>query len=146
VGSTAASMTLGTVRHLPSADRAIVEERKIREYLLNLAHTDGGAIARSFMARGFTVDAWDVLQASLIIQDQTNAATRIVDTEWGPRYTVECNCPTPDELNPCIRTVWQMEDGAPRLLTAIPAAGDYSPARAQAAAHRLYNAAISTIL
>ena len=113
-------MTLGTVLHLPSADRATVEERRIREYLLNLAHTDGGPKARFFIARGFTVGAWDVLQASLIIQGQTNAVTRSVDTEWGTRYTVECNCPTPDERNPCIRTVWQMEDGEPRLLTAIP--------------------------
>jgi hypothetical protein len=113
-------MTAGTVRHLPSVDGAIVEELRIREYLLNMAHTDGGLKARLFLARGFTVGAWDVLQASLIIQGQTNAVTRSIDTEWGPRYTAECNRPTPDERNPCIRTVWQMEDGEPRLLTAIP--------------------------
>jgi hypothetical protein len=55
-------MTLGTVRHLPSADRAIVEERLIREYLLNLAHADGGPKASFLLARGFAVGAWDVLQ------------------------------------------------------------------------------------
>jgi hypothetical protein len=113
-------MTLGTVRQLSNADRAIVEERRIRDYLLNRQHADGGPKARFFIARGFTVDAGAVLQASLIIQCETNTVTRIVDTEWGPRDTVECNCPTPDERNPCIRTVWQMEDGAPRPLTAIP--------------------------
>ena len=113
-------MAQGTAGRLPNAERAIVEERRIFEYLLDLKHADGGPKVRFFLARGFTVDAWDVLQASLIIQGQTNAVTRSTDTELGTRYTVECNCPTPDERNPCIRTVWQMEDDAPRLLTAIP--------------------------
>ncbi len=61
-------MTLGTVRQLSNADRAIVEERRIRDYLLNREHADGGPKARFFIARGFTVDAGAVLQASLIIQ------------------------------------------------------------------------------
>jgi hypothetical protein len=109
-----------SAHRLPNADRAVVEESKILEYLLNLAHADRGPKARFFLARRFTVGAWDVLQAALIIQGQTNAVTRSIDTEWGPRHTVECNRPTPDERNPCIRTVRQMEDGDPRLLTAIP--------------------------
>jgi hypothetical protein len=59
-----------------------VEEHRIRGYLLNLNHADGGPKARFFLARGFTVDAWDVLQASLIIQGRTNTVTTSIDTEW----------------------------------------------------------------
>jgi hypothetical protein len=88
--------------------------------LLNLKHADGGPKARFFLARGFTVDARDILHASLIIQGCTNTVTRSIDTEWRARYTVECNFPTSNERNPCIRTVWKMEEDAPRLLTAIP--------------------------
>jgi hypothetical protein len=113
-------MTEGTVRRLPNSDRAIVEQRRIREYLLNLAHVAGGPKARFFIAHGFASDAWAPLQVSLIIQGRVNSVTRIVETKWGTRYTVECKCPTQDERNPCIQTVWQMEDGSPRLLTAIP--------------------------
>jgi hypothetical protein len=113
-------MTDATARSLPNADRAIVEERRIRQYLLNLAHVAGGPKARFFIARGFALDACDRLRACLIVQGRVNTVTRTVDTEWGTRYTVECNCPTPDERNPCIRTIWQMEDDALRLLTAIP--------------------------
>ena len=85
-----------------------------------MEHPAGGPKARFFIARGFALDAWDRLQAALIAHARVNAVTRAIETEWGIRYTVECNCPTPDGRNPCIRTVWQMEGDAPRLLTAIP--------------------------
>jgi hypothetical protein len=107
-------------RHLPNADRALVEERKVIEYLLNVDHPEGGSKAKFFIAQGFALRDQSKLRASLIIQGRVNAITRTVETEWGARYTVECRCPTPNGRNPCIRTVWQMEDGAPRLLTAIP--------------------------
>jgi len=110
----------GMPRRLPNAARAIVEERRIREYLLNLNHATGGPKARFLIAHGFASDAWNLLQASLTIHGRANRITRSIDTAWGIRHTVECNCPTPDGRNPCIRTVWQMEDDAPRLLTAIP--------------------------
>jgi Domain of unknown function (DUF6883) len=109
-----------STQRLPNADRAIAEERRVREYLLNLEHTYGGPKARFFMARGFASETWERLQASLIIQGRMNTVTRSIDTEWGTRYTVECSCPTPDGRNPCIRTLWQMEGDAPRLLTATP--------------------------
>jgi hypothetical protein len=113
-------MARGAVRRLPNAQSAQVEERRIREYLLNVAHASGGPKARFFIAHGFASGAWELLQASLIIQGRVNSITRTVPSEWGTRYTIECHCPTPDGRNPCIRTVWQMEDDVPRLLTAIP--------------------------
>jgi hypothetical protein len=113
-------MARGAVRRLPNADQAVVEERRLREYLLNLGHAAGESKARFFIAYGFASDAWELLQASLIVQGSANAITRSVETGWGTRHTVECHCPTPDKRNPCIRTIWQMEGDAPRLLTAIP--------------------------
>jgi|ERR1700722_10806952 len=109
-----------TGRRLPNADRAIVEERRVREYLLDLAHTAGGPKARFFISHGFGPDAWNLLQAALIQQGRLNTVTRTVETRWGTRYTVECNFPTPHGHNPCIRTIWQVEDDSPRLRTAIP--------------------------
>ena len=106
---------------LPFADRALVEEKKILEYLLNPDHPVGGSKAKFFVARGFTSAEWAEFRSSLISHAQTNAPTRRVRTEWGLRYTVECNCSTPDGRNPCIRTVWEIgADERPRLLTAIP--------------------------
>jgi len=113
-------MSARTPNRLPNAAQAVVEERRIREYLLDQQHATGGPKAKFFIARGFASDAWNLLQAALIIQGGANKVTKIVETAWGTRYTVECNCPTPDGRNPCIRTVWQMEANTPRLLTAIP--------------------------
>lgn len=68
----------GMPRRLPNAARAIVEERRIREYLLNLNHATGGPKARFFIAHGFASDAWNLLQASLTIhgREQDNQKHR----------------------------------------------------------------------
>jgi filamentous hemagglutinin len=107
-------------RRLPNADRAFVDQRRITHYLLNLEHSDGWSKAKFFLARQFTVEGWVILRAALMTQGKVNPVTRTIVTQWGLRYTVECQCPTPDGRNPCIRTVWQMQDGVPHLLTAIP--------------------------
>jgi hypothetical protein len=109
-----------TARPLPNADRGIVEERRVRDYLLNEGHAAGGPKARFFIACGFTSEAWVVLQRSLVMHGRGNFVSKSVETTWGTRYTGTCNCPTPDGRDPSIRTVWQMEGDIPRLLTAIP--------------------------
>jgi hypothetical protein len=105
-------------QHLPNAIGAVVEERRVREHLLDVAHVTGGPKARFFIAHGFAPDAWDLLQASLLAQGRANLVIRTAETMCGPRFTVRCNCPTPDGRNPCIRIAWQIEDHVARLLHA----------------------------
>jgi filamentous hemagglutinin len=105
---------------LPNAEQVLVEERRIREYLLNRAHPSGASKSAFFHAHGFAALEWQRLQASLMRHAVDNAVVRQVETSWGSRYTVRCRCKTPDGRDPCIRTIWQMEAGVPRLLTAIP--------------------------
>jgi len=97
-----------------------VEPRRLRDYLLNEAQPSGGPKSRFFMAYGFAATDWELLRTSLIQHGGANSIVRRVETPWGIRYTVACNCRTPDGRNPCIRTVWQMDRGVPRLLTAVP--------------------------
>lgn len=105
---------------LPPA--AWVEEKKIKEYLLNESHPQGGPKARFFLARGFAADAWQAFRDALVVQANTNPVVRVVETEFGTRYTVDCSCPTPDQQNPCIRSVWEVAESnpTPRLITAHP--------------------------
>ena len=107
---------------LPNGELAWVEEQKIRLYLLNLEHEQGGPKAKFFLKRGFTAQAWAEMGEALVTQARTNRLAKTVTTEFGVRHTVDCNCPTPDALNPCIRTVWEVveEDVRPRLITAHP--------------------------
>lgn len=109
-------------QQLPNSDCALVEEKKIVEYLLNLAHPDGGSKARFFLARGFAANQWQSMRTALQTQGRDNLVTKVTSHLWGARYQVDCNCPTPDGANPCIRTVWELPDAAacPRLLTAHP--------------------------
>jgi hypothetical protein len=107
---------------LPNGELAWVEEQKICLYLLNLGHKQGGAKAKFFLKRGFTVGRWEEMGKALVNQATTNPLAKTVTTEFGVRHTIDCNCPTPDALNPCIRTVWELsgEDVRPRLITAHP--------------------------
>lgn len=111
-------------QELPNAACAVVEEKKIVEYLLNLAHPDGGPKAKFFLARGFSAPAWKTMRDSLTAQGRDNRVTKVTRMQWGTRYQVDCNCPTPDGVNPCIRSVWEigLESLCPRLLTAYPLA------------------------
>jgi hypothetical protein len=92
----------------------------MRDYLLNEAHPSGGPKSRFFVAYGFAATDCELLRTSLIQHGGANSIVRRVETPWGIRYTVACNCQTPDGRNPRIRTVWQMDHDVPRLLTAIP--------------------------
>ncbi|RTL54400.1 MAG: hypothetical protein EKK46_08090 [Rhodocyclaceae bacterium] len=107
---------------LPNPACAEVEEKKIVEYLLNLSHVDGGPKAKFFQARGFNIGQWMTMRDSLLAQGRENLVTKTTQNQWGVRYQVDCNCPTPDGTNPCIRSVWEISVGAagPRLLTAYP--------------------------
>ncbi len=107
---------------LPNSACAEVEERKIVDYLLNLAHVQGGPKAKFFLARGFAVAQWQTMHAALQAQGRDNVVTKVTHHAWGARYQVDCNCPTPDGSNPCIRSVWELANPAacPRLITAHP--------------------------
>lgn len=107
---------------LPGVSCAFVEQQKITEYLLNLAHEQGASKARFFLARGFSLTAWTAFGVALVEQGANNQVTKITHTDYGVRYQVDCHCPTPDGTNPCIRTVWEISqtEQCPRLLTAHP--------------------------
>jgi hypothetical protein len=98
-----------------------ISERKIRQYLLNISHRDGGPKALFFRARGFSDTDWEVLDEALRQHPIDNAIEGEEQTEFGSKMTVLCQIRTPDGSNPCIRTVWMTETGTvARLVTAYP--------------------------
>lgn len=107
---------------LPHVDCANVEEKKIRQYLLNMAHPKGGSKARFFLGKGFEDKSWQAFRDAIIEQARRNPIADQSADEYSQRFVVDCHCPTPDESNPCIRTVWEVlpENPCPRLITAHP--------------------------
>lgn len=111
-----------SLTRLPNAHCAFVEESKIREYLLNPDHEQGGTKAKFFRERGFLLPDWEALSDALKQHGQERPVTRVTSDEYGTRYQVDCGMKTPKASEPCVRTVWQLvhDDDCPRLLTAHP--------------------------
>jgi hypothetical protein len=111
--------------NLPNAELAFIEPRKIKNYLLNLKHPDGGAKAAFFLRFGFEASQPEAMMLALLAHARAHKVTRLQNSELGTSYVIEGPLQTPDGRNPNVRTVWLIETGetAPRLLTAIPLKG-----------------------
>lgn len=110
---------------LPNVAQSIVPERKIREYLLSLAHRDGRSKAVFFLRFGFSIEDWQVLAEALHRHATDNEVVEREDTPFGTSYAVEGPLPAPDGRSPQVRVVRFVEDGesVPRLVTAYPLKG-----------------------
>ena len=104
---------------LPAAETAIVDDRKVRDYLLDADHPQNGGKAALFVAFGFDVRAWPRPQTALAAHAAENKVMAVETSRFGSKFRVSCHLRTPDGRNPCITTIWIIEDGAPpRLVTA----------------------------
>lgn len=105
---------------LPQAHNALVEERKITDYLLSEERSEGKA---AFFARlGFTAARWELLRDALLAHVLSYEVAMVVNNPYGVKYIVEGPLKTPDGRSPVVRTVWIIGKGAatPRLVTAYP--------------------------
>ena len=108
---------------LPGGARAFVEERKIRDYLLNLEHPDGMTKARYFIGRGYRRDSWRQLADDLRQHGLQNEVQTTIESPFGTRYSVVGFLETPSGERVRLVSVWIVEKGTaePRLVTAYPA-------------------------
>jgi len=51
---------------LPNADRTVVEDAKVRDYLLSPTHPVGRFKSVFFVALGFSADRWELLRDALL--------------------------------------------------------------------------------
>lgn len=75
-----------------------------------------------FTALGFTLSEWRELAAALQRHIEEHEVTKVEDSPFGTRYTVEGAMSAPDGRTPSIRSVWFIERGetTPRFVTAYP--------------------------
>lgn len=107
---------------LPNAHLAVVDQRKIAEYLLNPSHPDNGGKAPFFAAMGFTVGAWNVLAEALRGLARTADVSATSQSPHGQKFVVDGEMDTPVGKRPRMRSVWIIDQGSanPRLVTAYP--------------------------
>jgi len=105
---------------LPYLQNALVEERKVCDYLLSEERSEGKAAF--FVAFGFSLAQWELLRDALLSHAASHDVALREDNPHGTKYIVEGALRTPDGRNPQVRSVWIINSGAvaPRLVTAYP--------------------------
>lgn len=107
---------------LPNADAAVVDEVKVRDYLLAPDHPVGRAKARFFAALGFTRDGWPELRDALLAIARDGDAEAAEATVFGQKYAVRGILRGPAGRTAPVLTAWIVRRGehAPRLVSAYP--------------------------
>lgn len=108
---------------IPNNNRSLVADNKITDYLLSETHDKGEHKADFFKRFGFDIANIDTFKSSLIQHSIDRDIEQTKDSGFGIKYELKCEIRTPDERNPCIVTVWIVENGQeePKLVTAYPA-------------------------
>ncbi len=106
---------------LPNPDRAIVEEAKVRDYLLSAEHPVGQFKAVVFETAGYRRDVWDVLQAHLQAVALLDGARLKAATPYGQLFELRAILEGPLR-NLSVITVWFVpkNEDVPRLVTVYP--------------------------
>ena len=107
---------------LPNADRAAVDDAKVRDYLLSSDHRDGRSKARFFGALGFTRDGWPLLRDALLSVARDGEADMGETTVFGQKWVVRGIVRGTADRAAAVVTVWiaLRGDDVPRLVTAYP--------------------------
>jgi hypothetical protein len=108
---------------MPNNELSIVADNKITDYLLSDTHIQGKSKANFFKRFGFDNSDIDIFREALIQHSNEREIELIKDSGFGNKYELKCEIKTPDDRNPCIVTVWIIENGeeSPKLVTAYPA-------------------------
>lgn len=107
---------------LPHGERAIVDERKVRDYLLSTSHPVGRFKARVFAAIGYGPANWRWFRAAIAEHAAHHDAFLDHEDEKGRTYLIRGSLhgPRGDSLE--VVSVWIVPIGedTPRLVTVYP--------------------------
>ena len=77
------------IDRLPNASRALIEEQKLGEYLLNPAHPDNSGKAAFFLRLGFARSSPELLGSALLSLAEEGIITRRVSSVHGTKFVVD---------------------------------------------------------
>ena len=107
---------------LPGADRAIVDEAKVRDYLLSPEHPVGRFKAAFFASVGYTRQDWKHLRQEFVSIAAAEDASPGQPSVFGQKYEVRGRIKGPMGRRFEVVTIWIVLKGesAPRFVTAYP--------------------------
>ena len=108
---------------IPGAERAMLDQAKVRDYLVSPEHRVGSAKARFFAQLGFDHRNWTLLRDKLhgFAQQEAQLAG---STRFGQKYVVPGTIQGPSGRAAQLVVVWIILSGEdfPRFVTAYPGA------------------------
>lgn len=109
---------------LPHAEQAIVEPRKIRDYLLSSTHPLGRFKAVFFQALGYSSRDWGALVRDLRRHAVSGTVSSSQAIPHGKKYRVTGTLTGPGGKQADVVSIWIILEGedAPRFVTAFPGA------------------------
>jgi len=112
----------GSHVRLPNADRAIVDRRKVRDYLLSRSHPIGRFKAAFLACAGFEAGNWADLVSQLRELAVLGDALPGEPSEHGEKYMISGILKGPQGISLAVTTVWLVPTSgdAPRLVTVYP--------------------------
>ena len=107
---------------LPGASGAVIDDAKLRNYLLSFVHPIGRYKAAFFARFGYTPDNWRLLKADLLLLVQAAEARQTHVSVYGQKYEVRGIIKGPNGRAVEIVTIWMVRQGekTPRFVTAFP--------------------------
>ncbi|MBI2847017.1 MAG: hypothetical protein HYX82_03955 [Chloroflexi bacterium] len=107
---------------LPNAEKAIIEAKKLRGYILSSAHPVGRFKAAFFGRLGYSAENWEAFERYLRELALSQDVARVEDTRYGQKFVVEGSLVSPSGETVQIVTVWVILKGKdiPRFVTAYP--------------------------
>jgi hypothetical protein len=106
---------------IPNANEATAATEKVRDYLLNPEHPDGGSKAAWFQSLGYVRDGWQELASDLLALAAACEQFVTVQTPFGVKYVLKGQIGRTSHRSASVLSVWITEAGRPpRLVTAYP--------------------------
>lgn len=107
---------------LPNPDRAVVEDAKVRDYLLSPTHPVGRFKSVFFVALGFAPERWEALRDALLELARTGEAVPGQVSPFGLKFEIHATFQGPTGRQANVLTVWMVSNGQdlPHFVTAHP--------------------------
>jgi hypothetical protein len=107
---------------LPGSEHAVIDDAKVRDYLLSHEHVVGRFKAVFFEALGYSGAGWQRLRQDLVELCRTGVAVEGQASQFGIKYEVRGTLQGPFGRRAEVVTVWVILVGEniPRFVTAFP--------------------------
>jgi hypothetical protein len=107
---------------LPNCDRAVIDQKKIQDYLLSSSHPVGRFKAAFFYSLGYSRERWQQLEIDLRHQHLAQDVHRVIESRHGQKFEIRANLKGPSGRTVEVVSIWIVlaDESLPRLVTAYP--------------------------